>query len=1143
MADDNRIFELVEEALCSGQTPEEVCADDPKLLPEVRARLDECRRVDLMVENMFPAHPQQRILNSQSQPGAPLPEIPGYEVLGVLGRGGHGIVYRVRHLKLKRLAALKMLLTGEYASSAELARFMREAEAIAALQHPNIVQIYEIGEVDGRPYFTMEFVGGGSLAQKLGGVPQPARDAASVIEALANAIDTAHRAGIIHRDVKPANVLLTDDGTAKITDFGLARFFEGKPDVTLGAAKAGTPSYMAPEQIVGEPGTVGPAADIYALGATLYELLTGRPPFRAETATETERQVLSQEPASPTRLNARVPRDLETICLKCLQKEPARRYESAASLADDLERFWEDRPIRARPVGWAARSWRWCRRNPATAALAAIAVVLFASATGAGFWLEKQRTEHRAEARRRDTELRREVGTEIAQAASLREGFHFREARKLLEQARQRLGLTGPGDLRRQTDQAWADVDIAQRLDNARAQAATLVGGRFDPSGAEPLYASAFAELGLGHEGDDSKAVASRIQESALRAQIVAALDDWASITPYAAHRVWLLGVAREADSDPARNRLRQPELWQNPDQLIRVAQELKVAELSPQLATALGRVARAAGKDAITLLTAAQSRFPQDFWVNFELGFALANMKRWDEALGYFRAALALRPDASVTHNNVGAVLQKMERADEALPYFREALRLDPKNVWTLCNLGDFEQQRGNLDDAIDHLQQAIRINPASGLAYEYLGLALYKKGRPDEAIDAHRRAIRLEPLWPLPLFNLGVVLRDSGRTEEAISCFRQAVRIGPKDVVPLYYLGFILRDTGRPDQAIEYFRQALRLDRKLGVAQFGLATSLYAAGRDAALSAIADQGHLDELERANKRRQALAWLREDLEFRTQVMNDGPFLGWSLAPWQTDSGLSSVRDPADVAKLPVEEREQWQHFWSDVAALRAADLLERGRTLAARRQWAQAIDLYVLSMKGRPSDNGHFLFELAALSLLKGDRVTYTNTCNRMVEVYDKSSALRAYHVARACTLAPDSVADPSLVDRIAEKEIAASNQQFWSLTEQGALAYRAGRFQDSPALFERSLQADHRPGPAVVNWLWLALTKQRLGRTEEARRWLNQAQVWLDRYKDGLPDDAEREFGLDLHNWLEANVLRREAEAMIAPSTSPKQ
>src|SRR5258708_793465 len=269
MADDNRILELVEEALYSERTPEDVCADSPELLADVRAGLDECRRGDLPFEGLFPSTPAPRILRPPSQPGAPLPEIPGFEVLAILCRGGPRTAHPGRHLKLKRMAALKMLLTGQYASPAELARFMREAEAIAALQHPNIVQIYDIGEVDGRPYFTMEFVGGGSLAQKLGGVPQPAQYSASVTENLARAIHVAHVAGIIHRDVKPSNVLLAPDGTPKISDFGLARYLEGQADVTLGSAKVGTPSYMAPEQVFGTPGTVGPAADIYALGATL----------------------------------------------------------------------------------------------------------------------------------------------------------------------------------------------------------------------------------------------------------------------------------------------------------------------------------------------------------------------------------------------------------------------------------------------------------------------------------------------------------------------------------------------------------------------------------------------------------------------------------------------------------------------------------------------------------------------------------------------------------------------------------------------------------------------------------------------------------------------------------------------------------
>ncbi len=214
---------------------------------------------------------------------AELPEVSGYRVEGVLGHGGMGIVYRAWHLRLDRAVALKMLLAGPYARPEERERFLREAQAVAALRHPNIVQVHDVGEVDGRPYFTMELVEGGDLAEQIQGVPQPARQAADLVATLADAVHAAHQSGIVHRDLKPSNILLTEDGTPKVTDFGLARRLEGDGGLTLSGAPLGTPSYMAPEQARGDKDAIGPATDVYALGAILYELLTGRPPFRAET--------------------------------------------------------------------------------------------------------------------------------------------------------------------------------------------------------------------------------------------------------------------------------------------------------------------------------------------------------------------------------------------------------------------------------------------------------------------------------------------------------------------------------------------------------------------------------------------------------------------------------------------------------------------------------------------------------------------------------------------------------------------------------------------------------------------------------------------------------------------------------------------
>ena len=262
----------------------------------------------------------------QSARSGEQPLVPGYEIVGELGRGGMGVVYKARQRGLNRWVALKMVLAGAHAGPSQLARFQTEAEAVARLQHPNIVQIYDVGELDGLPYFSLEYIDGLSLDQKIHRQPQPPREAAHLIETLARAMDYAHENGIIHRDLKPANVLMTSDGKPKITDFGLAKRLEEDSSQTKSGTLMGTPSYMAPEQARGEIKEVGPLADVYSLGAMLYELLTGRPPFLASSAMDTIMQVTRDEAMAPTRIVPGTPRDIETICMKCLQKESDKRY-------------------------------------------------------------------------------------------------------------------------------------------------------------------------------------------------------------------------------------------------------------------------------------------------------------------------------------------------------------------------------------------------------------------------------------------------------------------------------------------------------------------------------------------------------------------------------------------------------------------------------------------------------------------------------------------------------------------------------------------------------------------------------------------------------------------------------------------------
>jgi tetratricopeptide (TPR) repeat protein len=309
------------------------------------------------------------------------PDVPsGYEILEPIGRGGMGVVYRANQRALGRIVALKQIQAGLDADAQELARFRTEAEAAARLRHPNIVQVYDVGLREGSPYLAMELVEGGSLADRLRRGPLSVREAAERIAAIARAIDHAHSAGIIHRDLKPGNILLAPDGTPKVADFGLAKRLDVEAGHTQSGAVLGTPSYMAPEQAQGR--AVGPSADIFALGAILYVCLTGRPPFPAATPLEMLLQARLHDPPAISRLRPGVPRDIQTICLKCLELDPRRRYATAGQLADDLDRFLRDEPISARAVGPAERGLKWARRRPSQAALAGLGAMTLIGSLG-----------------------------------------------------------------------------------------------------------------------------------------------------------------------------------------------------------------------------------------------------------------------------------------------------------------------------------------------------------------------------------------------------------------------------------------------------------------------------------------------------------------------------------------------------------------------------------------------------------------------------------------------------------------------------------------------------------------------------------------------------------------------------------------
>ena len=858
------VFALLEEMLDSSRTPEDVCRDCPELLPEVRRRWKAFRLVDDSLAALFPdpeTPPRADALVAVPHP-AELPQVPGYRVEGLLGRGGMGVVYRAWHLRLNRAVALKMLLAGPCARPEELERFLRESQAVAGLGHPNIVQVYDMGDVEGRPYFTMELVEGGNLANQIRGVPQPAHQAAARVATLAEAIHAAHQSGIVHRDLKPANILLTRDGTPKVTDFGLARRLEGDGGLTLSGVPVGTPSYMAPEQARGKRQEIGPATDVYALGAILYELLTGRPPFRAESATATLQQVLTDEPVSPTRLNPQAPRDLTTICLKCLSKEPHRRYSSAAALADDLRRFLRGEPIAARRAGRLERLARWARRSPAAAALLAISLLVATTLVGAGASLSV-----------RQIRTARAVEADLRAADRLQRQSAFREAGAILDRARARLGDGGPFWLYRVVEATRRDHQFLVRLEAIRMNRSTLVEGqqthdaelRFNKARADRDYAKAFRDHGLGEPPSDAVAVAARVRAFRWAAQLVGALDGWAVCVAKPARQEWLLEVASRADPDPWRNRVRDPAVWRAAKPLAELARAAPAGQPVPLL-LALGERLSATREDGVGFLRLVREQYPEDFWANFTLALALHGAGRRpggdpSPALACYESTLKIRPDALAVQNDLALVLidkhwlgdnEREGRGPGAITVFHELVRDAPRFAPGFNNLGVAWKHKGDWQQAGLAFRDALSIDP--GLAPAHINLGEVRAGSGDfrEAIDDYRRALQLDPDNARAHRLLGVVLVAKTREDEADDCY-------PENVKPLaeargraqteemaYYwqahdcdsrwiparnpLRIPPQDEARLKEAIDHFRQAVRLEPQFALAHGALGQALLA-------------------------------------------------------------------------------------------------------------------------------------------------------------------------------------------------------------------------------------------------------------------------------------------------------------------------
>jgi tetratricopeptide (TPR) repeat protein len=749
------------------------------------------------------------------------PTVPGYEILAELGRGGMGVVYKARHLTLKRLAALKMILSGDYASQAQRARFRSEAEAIARLRHPNIVQIYEVGEERGCPFFALEFVEGGSLDRHIRGTPQPPRQAAGLVAVLAGAIHVAHQAGVVHRDLKPANILLQiadcrlqnesqsaicnlQSAIPKITDFGLAKRLDDDSGQTHGGAIVGTPSYMAPEQAEGRVSEVGPAADVYALAAILYELLTGRAPFRGATFQETVELVRTQEPVAPTQLQPKVPRDLETICLKGLRKDLRQRYATARALADDLQRWLDGRPIQARPVPAWERAWKAARRRPAVAALAAAALVtLLSGAAGAVFFALYKGEQ--ATARLQQLERTQTIATLASLGRAADAAGRYDEAKEHFDRA-QALLDADPGAVGEEVSRALAeDVEgVRKHLEEKRAQQQVFaVRDEFrgrrerarphrdqalfhtvsprEPDGAGDAVevrreaAAALEALGLNVSNPATLAAGlepfrHKVEDSDLRRVVeecVEVLLAWADADmtapalggdPRAARRL-LDGAASLAESlglpIPRALLVRRACCLKVLNDPGAGAEQARADSSTPATAldhfdAALASYRAGDVKEAAAACAETLRLQPDHFWARYVRALCNLREERWGEAKVELDICLARRPDYPwlLPLRGIAFGGQKNDRAAEA--DFAKALEssADPAfQAGVLTNRSALRLQNGRRDDAERDLRRAIELQPNGYPGY--VNLARVLQGRRDfaGAVKQLNHAVELRP------------------------------------------------------------------------------------------------------------------------------------------------------------------------------------------------------------------------------------------------------------------------------------------------------------------------------------------------------------------------------------------------------------
>ena len=776
-----------------------------------------------------------------------------FRLVRELGRGGMGVVYEAEQISLHRRVALKVLPLSGLPEAHQLQRFHNEAQAAACLNHEHVVPVYALGNENGVHYYAMQYVEGQSLDgvlrrlreergknaepdKRTQGQPAPPpkettiwensarndtdpcqpgltarHNSRSYVRAIARlgvqaclALEHAHRQGVIHRDVKPGNLLIDRSGKLWLTDFGLA-LFPSKVALTRTGDLLGTLRYMSPEQASARGVVVDQRSDVYSLGVTLYEMLTLQPALPGDTHHELVWQVAHHDPVRPRRLNPTVPRELETILLKAMEKRVEDRYLTAQEFADDLQRFLEDKPISARRPGLARRLWKWVRRHRLAVATCTAVLVVVAVLTGM-FEI--------GSARKRDA-ARRETMNAATEAALLQKGQKWEEA---LVAARRAYGLARAADL----EQAFVDdqrrrltdAEMAVNLEKARLQKAGGSELTLDFPGTDRHYREAFKSYELDVESDPSE-IAPRIRAATIRLQLITAIDDWA----YLRHKflgkdggsLWKLAEA--ADDDEWRRKLRAALPRQDGDALEELTKSTELRRQPPAaivlLASALQHASR--GAAAERLLRQAQWLHPGDFWINFYLASALYAKQPADVegAARFYQAALALSPSSSAVCQNLGAALLQLRKPAEAEAAFREALRLEPAYAPGYCNLGVSLFHQGKLTEAEAAFRGALQVKPDFPPALNSLGNVFRYERRFPEAEAAYEKAISLLPNYAEAYYNLGLVYADQSKLPQAETAYRKATVLKPDYAEAHFALGQVLGRQNRFGDSLAAFRR----------------------------------------------------------------------------------------------------------------------------------------------------------------------------------------------------------------------------------------------------------------------------------------------------------------------------------------------